>query len=133
MTHDDRVDRVAALAVVFGFSVGLGVATVAIPLLALAAGYDPASIGFLTAIAAATQLATRLRLPWLLGRFPDRTLIALSSVLMLLGFGLLAVTTALPAFVAAQLLQGAARGIFGRAARRTPFGTRLDRCSGWSI
>ncbi|MBA2700281.1 MAG: MFS transporter [Chloroflexi bacterium] len=109
MTHDDRV---AALAVVFGFSVGLGVATVAIPLLALTAGYDPASIGFLTAIAAATQLATRLRLPWLLGRFPDRTLIALSSVLMLLGFGLLAVTTALPAFVAAQLLQGAARGIF---------------------
>ena len=71
-----RVDRVTSLVVAFGFSVGLGVATVAIPLLALGAGYDEAAIGFLVATSAAAQLGTRLILPWLLGWLPDRTLIA---------------------------------------------------------
>ncbi|MEJ7697223.1 MAG: hypothetical protein WKF78_11535 [Candidatus Limnocylindrales bacterium] len=74
-----------ALAVVFAFSVGLGVATLAIPLLALGAGYGAATVGFLVATAAAAQFLTRLALPVLLGRFPDRTLIALSSMLMLVG------------------------------------------------
>lgn len=101
-----------ALAVVFAFSVGLGVATLAIPLLALGAGYSAATVGFLVATAAATQFLTRLALPVLLGRFPDRTLIALSSMLMLVGFGLLVVNVALPVFVLAQVLQGAARAIF---------------------
>ncbi len=105
-------DRRAALLVVFGFSVGLGVGTVAIPLLALGAGYDAAAVGFLTATAAATQLVTRLGLPWLLGRFPDRALIGISSLMMVAAFGLLLTSTALPVFVAAQVLQGAARAIF---------------------
>ncbi len=84
-----RVDRAASLAVAFGFSVGLGVATVAIPLLALDAGYDEAAVGFLVATSAVAQLGTRLGLPWLLGWLPDRTLIALASLLMLSGFALL--------------------------------------------
>lgn len=105
-------DRTAALVVVFGFSVGLGVGTLAIPLLALGAGYDAAAVGFLAATAAATQLGTRLGLPWLLGRFPDRSLIGASSLMMATAFGLLLFSTALPIFVAAQLLQGAARAIF---------------------
>ena len=105
-------DRVAALAVVFGFSVGLGVGTVTIPLLALDAGYDPATIGFLVAVAAAMQLATRLCLPWLLGRFADRSLIAIASAMMVGAFGLLLVSTALPVFLGAQVLQGAGRAIF---------------------
>ena len=75
-------DRVVSLVVAFGFSVGLGVATVAIPLLALEAGYDEAAVGFLVATSAAAQLGTRLILPWLLGWFPDRTLIAVASALM---------------------------------------------------
>ena len=107
-----RVDRVASLAVAFGFSVGLGVATVAIPLLALDAGYDEAAVGFLVATSAVAQLGTRLGLPWLLGWLPDRTLIALACLLMLSGFALLLGSTALPVFVAAQLSQGAARAIF---------------------
>src|SRR3954452_4005313 len=82
-------DRVVSLVVAFGFSVGLGVATVAIPLLALDAGYDEAAVGFLVATSAAAQLGTRLILPWLLGWFPDRTLIAVASALMLSGFSLL--------------------------------------------
>lgn len=107
-----RDDRRAALTVVFGFSLGLGVATVAIPLLALAAGYDPAAIGFLAATAAASQFTMRLALPMLLGRFPDRTLIAVSSLLLLAAFTILALTSALPAFLIAQVLQGSARAIF---------------------
>lgn len=107
-----RIDRAASLLVVFGFSVSLGIGFVAIPLLALDTGYDAASVGFLVAGAAAAQLATRLAMPWLLGRFPDRSLIASASVMMLGAFGLLIVSTTLPVFVLAQVLQGAARALF---------------------
>lgn len=106
------VDRFAALGAVFGFSMALGVATVAVPLLALAAGYDAATVGFLAATSAASQLGTRLTLPWLLGRFPDRSLISAASLVMLAAFGLLILSTAAPVFVIAQLLQGAARAVF---------------------
>src|SRR5687767_12399211 len=105
-------DRPIALGVAFGFALSLGIATVAIPLLALDAGYEPAAIGFLAATAAASQLLTRLTLPWLLGRFPDRGLVALSATLMLGAFLLLLASTALPAFLVAQVAQGAARALF---------------------
>ena len=106
------IDRVAALGAAFGFSVSLGVATVAIPLLALAAGYEPAVVGFLVAMSAASQLATRFSLPWLLGRFPDRTLIFVACLLMVTAFGLLIVSTAIVVFGIAQLFQGVARAVF---------------------
>lgn len=105
-------DRPLALGVAFAFALSLGIAIVAIPLVALDAGYDPAAVGFLAATAAASQLATRLALPWLLGRFADRALIGFAAVLMLTAFGLLLASTALPAFLAAQLAQGASRAIF---------------------
>jgi hypothetical protein len=109
---DDRRDRVVGLVVVFTFSIGLGVGTVTIPLLALASGYDAASVGFLVATAAAMQLAGRLALPWMLGRYTDRSLTAISAVMMVAAFVLLIWSTVLPVFIAAQLLQGAARAIF---------------------
>jgi hypothetical protein len=109
---DDRRDRVIGLVVVFAFSIGLGVGTVTIPLLALASGYDAASVGFLVATAAAMQLAGRLALPWMLGRFTDRSLTAFSALMMVAAFALLIWSTLLPVFIAAQLLQGAARAIF---------------------
>ena len=90
----------------------LGVATVAIPLLALGAGYDAATVGFLAATSAASQLGTRFALPWLLGRFPDRSLIVVASLVMCAAFVLLLLSTALVVFAAAQLLQGAARAVF---------------------
>jgi MFS family permease len=110
-------ERPATLAVAFGFALSLGIATVAIPLLALASVYDAAAVGFLVAGAAASQLATRLALPWLLGRFTDRSLILVSVALMLGAFGLLSLSTATPAFVAAQLAYGAARAIFWTASQ----------------
>ena len=110
-------DRTTSLAVAFGFALSLGIATVAIPLLALGSGYDAAAVGFLVAGAAGAQLATRLALPWLLGRFTDRLLIVVSVALMLVAFALLSVSTALSAFIAAQLAQGAARAIFWTASQ----------------
>jgi MFS family permease len=106
------VDRVAALGAAFGFTMALGVATVAVPLLALGAGYDAATVGFFAATSAASQLGTRLALPWLLGRVPDRTLISVASLIMLAAFVLLIVSSALAVFIVAQLLQGAARAVF---------------------
>ena len=99
-------DRRIVLATTAGFSLALGIGTVAIPLLALDAGYSPATIGFLAALAAATQLLTRVGLPWLLGRYPDRTLVTLAALMMAGCFGLLTVSAALPVFVVAQLLGG---------------------------
>ena len=106
------VDRLGSLLAVFAYSLGLGIDTVAIPLLALQAGYDAAAVGFLVAAAAGAQFTTRLALPWLLGRYPDRRLIGIAALGMALAFGLLAMTTALPVFVAAQLIQGASRAVF---------------------
>lgn len=105
-------DRGALLLAALTFSAALGVATVTIPLVALAAGYDAAAVGLLAAVAAAVQLAARLALPILLGRFADRTLIAAAGAMMAGTFATLLVSTALPAFVLAQVLQGAARAIF---------------------
>lgn len=107
-----RDDRPIALGVAFGFALSLGIGTVAVPLVALDAGYDAAAIGFLAATAALSQLLTRLTLPRLLGRFQDRWLVGLSAVLMLTTFCLLLASTALPVFLTAQLASGAARAVF---------------------
>ncbi len=107
-----RDDRPLALGVAFAFALSIGIAVVAVPLLAIDSGYDAAAIGFIVATSAASQLATRLALPWLLGRFADRTLIGFAAVLMAGAFGVLLLSTALPAFLLAQLAQGAARAIF---------------------
>jgi MFS family permease len=121
-------DRAATLVASFGFSTGLGVATVVIPLLALSVGYDPATIGFLAATTAVAQLTTRLALPWLLGRFADRTLIAVGSLFMATAFALLIASTALPVFVLAQLLQGLARALFWTSSQ-----THMIRAGGPTI
>jgi predicted MFS family arabinose efflux permease len=105
-------DRLSLLGVTLAYGLALGIATVIIPLVALDAGYDAAAVGFLVAISAGCQLATRLGLPWLLGRFPDRTLMGLACGGMAVSFGLLITSTALPVFVAAQLFQGASRAMY---------------------
>lgn len=108
-------DGAASLVSVVAFSIALGIGTVALPLLALAAGYSPATIGFLAATSAITQLLARLQLPWLLDRLPDRALIAAAGVLLSVSYLSLLVSTSLPSFVASQLLQGAARALFWTA------------------
>lgn len=127
-----RSDRALALGVAFGFSLALGIATVTIPLVALGAGYDPAAVGFLVATSSASQLATRLTLPQLLGRFPDRVLIGFAAALMAAAFLVLLASTVLPAFVAAQLSMGAARAFSGRRARPTPSAVAAIPSGAWS-
>ena len=107
----ERRDRRLTLAVVFAFSLTLGISTLAIPLAALDAGYDAAAIGFLAATAGLCQLAVRFALPSLLAYFSDRRLIALAGLAMFGSFGLLLVSTSLPFFVVAQLFQGIGRGL----------------------
>jgi MFS family permease len=111
-TRPTADDRFVVMAAVFGFSLALGIATVMVPLLALDAGYDAASVGLLAATAAATQLGTRLALPWLLGRIRDRVLMTGAAMLMFAAFGLLLASRDLPVFAIAQVLQGAARAVF---------------------
>jgi hypothetical protein len=109
---------------VFAFSVSLGVGNLALPLLALAAGYDAVAIGLLTASSAIAQVILRLSLPILLGRYPDRSIIIVSCAMIGASFAVLILSTALPVFLAAQLLQGGARALFWTAnqthAVRTP-------------
>ena len=105
-------DRPLALLVAFGYALALGIATVTVPLVALAAGYDPAAVGLLVALGSASQLATRLTLPKLLGRYADRWLLCGAAILMASGFALLLASTALSLFVGAQVAVGASRAIF---------------------
>lgn len=100
---------------ILGFSSSLAVGTLALPLVALAAGLDPATIGFLTATSAVSQFGFRLALPWLLGRYPDRELIAAACLMIATSYGLLMVAKLLPVFIVAQLFQGAARALFWTA------------------
>jgi hypothetical protein len=119
-----RTDRPWALSAILAFTLSLGIAPLGLPLVALASGYDAVAIGLLTASAAISQLLFRLILPWLLGRLPDRMLIAISCLLLSLSYALLLATTIAPVFVLAQLCQGGGRALFWTASQthavRTP-------------
>ena len=110
-------DVAASVVSILGFSLALGFAGLVLPLLALAAGYDFAAVGILTAISAIAQLGVRLALPRIITRVPDRVLIVAANVMMVVSFGLLFISTDVPAFVIAQLLQGAARALFWTASQ----------------
>lgn len=94
------------------FSLALGLATVALPLLAIAAGYSVAEIGVLTAVSAIAQMTTRLVLGPVMRIFPDWTLIAAASVLLAASNALLVLSAALVPFVVAEVLQGVSRACF---------------------
>lgn len=107
-----RSQRAAAAGALLTFSFALGSAGLVLPLLAIATGYDAAAVGLLSAVSAISHLGLRMQLPRLLGRFADRDLIAAASIMLAGSYGLLLFSAALPVFVLAQLLQGAARGLF---------------------
>lgn len=111
------LDAAISVLSIVGFSLSLGSAGLVLPLVALAAGYDNAAIGVLTAISAVAQLGFRLGLPWLLTKLPDRVLIVAANLMMVASFGLLLGTREVPAFITAQLLQGGARALFWTASQ----------------
>ncbi len=94
------------------FAVALGVATVALPLLAIAAGYSGVEIGVLTAMSALSQMATRMVLGPVMRVVPEWTLVAAAGLLLAASNALVALSAAVVPFVAAQLLQGVARACF---------------------
>jgi Major Facilitator Superfamily len=110
-----RRDRWAGILSVLGFSFALGSSGLILPLLALTTGYDPTTVGFLTATSAISQLSFRLQLPAILARFPDRTMIVAANAMMATSFALLLLTREIPVFALAELLQGGARAMFWTA------------------
>jgi MFS family permease len=105
----DRVFGAIAAAL---FSVALGVASVAVPLLAVRSGHGLTQVGILIAISAVSQMAARLFMGSMMRRIPDKVFVVGSALLIAASCGLLTVSTSLFVFVISQLLQGAARAFF---------------------
>ncbi|WP_435741893.1 MFS transporter [Nocardioides sp. SYSU DS0663] len=105
-------ERGAVVGAVACYSLALSVASVAVPILLVRAGYSTAQVGFLIALSALAQIATRFRVGALLRRVADKHLVGAASVLMALGSGVLVVSDAVWVIVGSQLVQGASRGLF---------------------
>lgn len=117
-TSRDRVrkrpsrDVVASASGAAIYSFALAVASVALPLLALRAGYSAAGIGALTAVSAVSQMGTRMVLGAVMRRWPDWTLVAAAGLLLAVSNLAVVLSAALVPFVLAQLLQGVSRACF---------------------
>ena len=105
-------DLAASAVGAFVFSFALGLAMVALPLLALSTGYSKTAIGYLTALSAVSQMGCRLGLSALMRRRPDWLIVFGAAGLLALSCLVAAVSSALVPFAAAELLQGATRGCF---------------------
>jgi MFS family permease len=95
-----------------GFSLALSISSVALPLLALSAGYSSIQVGVLTALSAVAQLLIRLVIGALMRRYPDWLLVLLAALLLATSTAIVSVSSALVPFVLCELAQGAARGAF---------------------
>lgn len=105
-------DKIAVTGGAAVYALSLGLATLALPLLAISVGYSGAEIGVFTAVSAAAQMATRLVLGPVMRFVPDWALIASSGLLLAGSNALLAVSAAVVPFVVAELVQGVARACF---------------------
>jgi MFS family permease len=94
------------------FSLALSITTVALPLLALDAGYSQPEVGLLTASSAIAQMAVRPMLGAIMRRVGDWILITAAAGLMALSSGLVVVSAAVIPFLLAELIQGVARACF---------------------
>ncbi len=105
-------DAVAACAASAIYSFALGLASVAVPLLAVAAGYSAVEIGVLTAVSAIAQMTSRLGLGRVMRVFPDWVLVAAATAMLAASCAVAALSAAVVPMVAAQLLQGTSRACF---------------------
>jgi MFS family permease len=105
-------DRFLSLLMAMMFSFSLNSLTLVVPLMAVRAGYDPAHVGLLVALAAVTQIGTRLSMGALMRRIPDKIFLMAAAALIALSCILILFSTTLFIFAAAQLVQGAARALF---------------------
>jgi MFS family permease len=107
-----RRDTVATAAGATIYSVSLGAAVVALPLLALDAGYTSVQVGVLVALSAVTQMLGRIGMGSWMNRFADWTFVIAATALLALSSALAALTTAVVPFVVAHFLQGFSRAFF---------------------
>ncbi|MGH3383657.1 MAG: MFS transporter [Nocardioidaceae bacterium] len=107
-----RRDTIAASGGAVVFSCSLGIASVAVPLLALRAGYSAAEVGVLIALSAVAQMAARLGMGAWMRRLPDWTFVLSAAVLLAVSNLMTALTTAVVPFALALLLQGVSRAFF---------------------
>ncbi|MGY1815126.1 MFS transporter [Blastococcus sp. SYSU D00820] len=107
-----RRDEAAALAGGFVFAVALGIAGVAVPLLAVRAGYSAAQIGVLIALSAVSQMGTRLFMGAMMRRLPDKVFVIAAAASLAVSCGALVLSTTWLVFAVSQLLQGLARAFF---------------------
>lgn len=104
--------RVGVVGAVVCFSLSLSISSVAVPVLMVRAGHGTATVGFVIALSAVTQIAVRFGVGQLLRRLADKQVVGLAALLMALGSGALVGPTTIGMIVLSQLLQGAARGLF---------------------
>ncbi len=95
-----------------GFSFALGVASVALPLQAVAVGYTAVEVGVLIAVSAIAQMVGRLFLGRLMRVVPDWLIVAAACVLLAASCLVVVGSSAVAPFVVAQLIQGLARAAF---------------------
>jgi MFS family permease len=112
MTLAGRRDELATTVSTVAFSLALSLSAVALPLLAVAAGYDLVAVGVLTALSAVAQLGTRLVIGRLMRRYADWVLVVLAAVCMAVSTAIVVVSTDVVPFAVCQLAQGVARGAF---------------------
>lgn len=83
-----------------------------VPILAIAAGYGAVEVGMIVALAAVSQLVTRLFLGALMRKVPDKTFLAGAALMIAASCVLIAVSHTLAVFAVSQLVQGSARALF---------------------
>lgn len=94
------------------FSVSLGMASLAMPLLAVRSGYSVTEVGLLVAVSALTQMTTRLVLGRAMRVVGDWVLVVAAAALLAGSNALLALTAAAVPFTLAAAVQGVARACF---------------------
>lgn len=105
-------DVAAAVVGAAVFSCSLGLASVALPLLALHSGYSGVEVGVLTAVSAAAQMSARTVLGAAMRVVGDWVLIVGAALLLALSNAVVVASAAMVPFVLAQLLQGVSRACF---------------------
>ncbi|HEY2793665.1 MAG TPA: MFS transporter [Micromonosporaceae bacterium] len=105
-------DLVASAGGAFVYSFALGIATLVLPLLALAHGYSRADVGYLTASSAIAQMGIRTTLGAFMRRYGDWVLVLAAGALLFASCAVVSFSAAVVPFVLSELLQGAARGCF---------------------
>ena len=110
--HRGGVDRFSGALTAVLFSVAMGIASVAVPLLAVSAGHSAAQVGVVIASSAVAQMVTRPFLGLLMRRLPDKVLVLASAGFMAVSCALVGLSEALPVLYISQLLQGVARALF---------------------